>query len=344
MWKIIELTSPLQLRMTLLGGQSFRWYKMIQIMLPIYSAYFRWIQDEDKTFLGVFANCVWRLKATEGQLRYEILGEIPYPQPAAENIVRMKVPEPKEKRKSRNLLYPDSYYEALLKRYFRLNFDLDACYKQWSEAHQHFATTVIKSQYQNIRQLDIDAVENLFSFICSQNNHISRISSLVNKLCIHYGEKICEVDGEEFYSFPSMSAFAKDGVEENLRKLGFGYRAKYIQKASEQIVAKGGLKWFQEVCDMKYEEAHAELQTLAGIGPKVADCICLMSLNHLSAVPVDTHIIQIAKHYLPEVANVKNMTPTLYKKIGNEFRRVYGEYSGWAQTVLFCAELKGLLD
>lgn len=270
------------------------------------------------------------------------MGELPYPQPADENIVRIKIPEP-AKKKSLKCLYPESYYEDLLKSYFRLDFDLDAHYKKWSQAHEHFASNV-SEKYQNIRQLDIDAVENLFSFICSQNNNISRISSLVNKLCIHYGEKICEVDGQEYFSFPDLNALAKNGVEDNLRKLGFGYRAKYIQKSASEILEKDGLKWFQKVQEMNYEDAHTELMTLTGIGPKVADCICLMSQNHLSAVPVDTHIIQIAKHYLPEVANVKNLTPTLYRKIGNEFRRVYGEYSGWAQTVLFVAELSGFKD
>lgn len=259
----------------------------------------------------------------------------------------MKIPAPKKKKSSSSkLLYPDSYYEDLLKSYFRLEFDLDAHYAKWSKAHQHFATNV-SEKYQNIRQLDIDVVENLLSFICSQNNNISRISSLVNKLCVNYGEKICEVDGQEFYACPVcpvLSALAKDGVEENLRNLGFGYRAKYIQKSSEEIIAKGGLKWFQQLREMSYEDAHTELMTLTGIGPKVADCICLMSLNQLSAVPVDTHIIQIAKHYLPEVGNPKSLTPTLYRKIGNEFRRVYGEFSGWAQTVLFVAELSGFKE
>lgn len=284
------------------------------------------------------------MKATDTHLYYSILGELAYPQPADENIVRMKIPEPEKRKLPGELMYPDSYYEDLLKAYFRLDFDLSVNYKQWSQAHQHFATTANNCQYQNIRQLDIDAVENLFSFICSQNNNISRISSLVNKLCLHYGEIICEVDGQKYFAFPALSAFAKDGVENDLRNLGFGYRAKYIQKSSEEILAKGGLKWLQELRNMSYEEAHAELQKLTGIGPKVADCICLMSLNHLSAVPVDTHIIQIAKHYLPDVANVKNMTPALYKKIGNKFREVYGDFSGWAQTVLFCAELSGLKE
>lgn len=290
----------------------------------------------------MFANVIWRLKTSDSHLHYEILGELPYPQPAAENIVRMKVPSPKT-RKSGKRLYADSYYEALLKSYFRLDVDLESYYKRWSEAHQHFATNV-SEKYQNIRQLDIDPLENLFSFICSQNNHISRISSLVNKLCSNYGEKIGEFDGQELHAFPELSQLAQSGVEENLRKLGFGYRAKYIQKSAEEILEKGGLKWFQKLSEMTYEDAHKELLTLTGIGPKVGDCICLMSLNHLSAVPVDTHIIQIAKHYLPEIANIKSMTPTLYKKIGNEFRRVYGDYSGWAQTVLFCAELSGFKE
>lgn len=256
----------------------------------------------------------------------------------------MKVQIPKKKKSQGKLqLYPDSYYEDLLKSYFRLEFDLALYYEKWSESHQHFAANV-SDKYQNIRQLNIDPVENLFSFICSQNNHISRISSLVNKLCTNYGEKICDVDGQEFFAFPVLTQLAKDDVEANLRVLGFGYRSKYIQKSAEEILAKGGLKWFQQLSEMSYEDAHKELVTLSGIGPKVADCICLMSLNHLSAVPVDTHIIQIAKHYLPEVANIKSMTPTLYRKIGNEFRRVYGEYSGWAQTVLFCAELSGFKE
>lgn len=255
----------------------------------------------------------------------------------------MKIPVPEKKKSKGKLLYQDSYYEDLLKAYFRLDFDLEAHYRMWSECHQHFASNV-SDKYQNIRQLDIDVVENLLSFICSQNNNISRISSLVNKLCIHYGEKICEVKGQEYFACPALSSLAKKGVEENLRVLGFGYRAKYIQKSSEQIIQKGGLGWFQKLREMTYEEAHTELMTLTGIGPKVADCICLMSLNQLSAVPVDTHIIQIAKHYLPEVVNVKSMTPTLYRKIGNEFRRVYGEYSGWAQTVLFVAELSGFKE
>ena len=38
-----------------------------------------------------------------------------------------------------------------------------------------------------------------------------------------------------------------------------------------------------------YRRAHEELLTLQGVGPKVADCVCLMGLGWGEAVPVDTH-------------------------------------------------------
>ncbi len=38
-----------------------------------------------------------------------------------------------------------------------------------------------------------------------------------------------------------------------------------------------------------YRRAHEELLALQGVGPKVADCVCLMGLGWGEAVPVDTH-------------------------------------------------------
>ncbi|KAG4074397.1 hypothetical protein HA402_000376 [Bradysia odoriphaga] len=66
----------------------------------------------------------------------------------------------------------------------------------------------------------------------------------------------------------------------------------------------------------------------------VADCFCLMSLNHLEAIPVDTHVYQSAKlHYLPELKDAKSVTAKVYNEIGDKFREVYGDLAGWAQTV-----------
>ena len=44
---------------------------------------------------------------------------------------------------------------------------------------------------------------------------------------------------------------------------------------------------------MSYEDAKEYLMQFNGIGPKVADCICLYGLHHTQAFPIDTHIEQI---------------------------------------------------
>jgi N-glycosylase/DNA lyase len=231
-------------------------------------------------------------------------------------------------------------YEDMLRKYLRLDTDLQHLYKKWKTAHNHFTTNPNSEKF--VTQLDQDVVENIFSFILSQNNNISRISLCVERLCLNFGEKICAYNDKDYYAFPTLEALTSErNSEEKLRELGLGYRAKYIKKTAEQIVEKGGLKYLESLKDMTYDNAHQELVKLTGIGPKVADCICLMSLNHLSAIPVDTHVIQIAKHYIPELDTnkLKSLNSTNYKKISDSFRHVYGDKAGWAQTHLFCNEL-----
>jgi len=44
-----------------------------------------------------------------------------------------------------------------------------------------------------VRLLRQDPVETLFTFICSSNNNIQRISVMVDKLCMTYGQHIAQV-------------------------------------------------------------------------------------------------------------------------------------------------------
>lgn len=167
----------------------------------------------------------------------------------------------------------------------------------------------------------------------------------MEKLCTLYGPKVCEIDGISYHAFPTFEALADPSVEQTLREQSFGYRAKFIQRAASEISQKGGFAWFESVQEMKYKEAHAELVGLTGIGPKVSDCICLMSLNHLEAIPVDTHVLKIAtEFYLPRERQIKTVTPKLYTEIGDLFREIYGPLAGWAQTVLFCSDLTKFKD
>lgn len=127
-------------------------------------------------------NCVWQFRQTENDLLYRVLGELKTDSENYYNQVRMKISVPiVDKKKSKKkiaavddtqLFHSLGYYESLLRAYFRLNVNLSECYAEWSKAHQHFKTE--SNKFYAIRVLDQDPVENLFSFICSQNNHISR--------------------------------------------------------------------------------------------------------------------------------------------------------------------------
>ncbi|XP_014360721.2 N-glycosylase/DNA lyase [Papilio machaon] len=307
--KLLCNRNELQLRGTLNGGQSFRWTHN---------------KDKDE-WTGIFSKTVWKLKQSEDFLQYQIIGSLKNPPESIKSKTRKDANEPN--------------FEVMLKKYFRLELPLTKYYEEWSEKDTLFKTAC--KQFYGIRMLAQEPVENLFSFICSQNNHISRISSMVEKLCTFYGEEICEYEGVKYYSFPDVNKLSGSQVEQKLCDLGFGYRAKFIQKSAAQIVEWGGEEWFDTLQNMKYKDARQELMKLCGIGPKVADCICLMSLNHLEALPVDTHVYQIAAHnYLPHLRGKKNVTDKMYAEIGDHFRQLYGDMAGWAHTVLFCADLK----
>jgi len=59
-----------------------------------------------------------------------------------------------------------------------------------------------------------------------------------------------------------------------------------------------------------------------------------MSLDHLQAIPVDTHVFQIAKsRYLPNLSGTKTVTNRVYNEIADHFRKMFGDYAGWAHTV-----------
>ncbi|CAE6503212.1 unnamed protein product [Rhizoctonia solani] len=201
-----------------------------------------------------------------------------------------------------------------------------------------------------------DPWENLVSFICSQNNHISRITSMVHSLCIHFSPPICsssELPGAplnaSWHPFPPPKALAHPNVEAKLRELGFGYRAKYIQKTAAMLCEKheDPTKVLLELRQLSTSEARERLLEFHGVGPKVADCILLMSLDKTEVVPVDTHVQQIATKmygFRSQGKRPKAMNPRLYSEIASKFTDTWGSYAGWAHSVLFTADLKSFAN
>lgn len=258
---------------------------------------------------------------------------------------------------------------SLLHSYFALSHSLSSLYKQWAATDANFARRA--PAFTGIRILNQDAWEALVAFICSSNNNISRISQMVHKLCAHYGRYIGSIDDQPFHDFPEPEALAGSHVEARLRELGFGYRARYIA-ATAEIVAHGRRPgWLlrlrnpecpafgapklgreteeaggPDAAPASYRAAQEALLALPGVGPKVADCVCLMGLGWGEAVPVDTHVWQIAQrdYNFRSVGKTKSFTKAMYDAVGDHFRKIWGPQAGWAQSVLFTANLKSFAE
>ncbi|KAF7547742.1 hypothetical protein G7046_g8914 [Stylonectria norvegica] len=249
--------------------------------------------------------------------------------------------------------------EALLRHYFSLHLDLAGLYEQWSRADPNFRKRAPK--FTGVRMLSQDAWEALICFICSSNNNISRISQMVHKLCKHYGPLIGHIGDEALHDFPTPESLTSKEVESHLRELGFGYRAKYIAETARIVALEKPSNWLETLRNPEtpgfntakvpveqhatYREAHEQLLYLKGVGPKVADCVCLMGLGWGESVPVDTHVWQIAQRdYKFSKSKTKTLNKVMYDAVGDHFRELWGKYAGWAHSVLFTADLREFSD
>lgn len=158
-----------------------------------------------------------------------------------------------------------------------------------------------------------------------------------------------------YYDFPAPEKLAAvEGLEGRLREMGFGYRAGYIARTSAMVVQEREAGWLEGLRKVPYKQAKEELVKLQGVGPKVADCVCLMSLDKMEAVPVDTHglfcppereasaddeniVLQIAQNnYGFGKTKNKTLTKATYDAIGDHFRELWGKEAGWAHSVGYC--------
>jgi N-glycosylase/DNA lyase len=70
-----------------------------------------------------------------------------------------------------------------------------------------------------------------------------------------------------------------------------------------------------------------------------------MGLGWGEAVPVDTHVWQIAQRdYKFGKGKHASLTKDTYDAIGEKFRALWGQEAGWAQSVLFTANLRAFTE
>ncbi|NXL55159.1 OGG1 lyase, partial [Chordeiles acutipennis] len=361
LWRCLPCPpAELRLDLVLTSGQTFRWW-----------------ESSPGAWTGVLGGRVWTLRQERGQLWYTVYG-----------------PEEEEEEEAAGdghgrpaqAAAPDgAAAEQLLRDYFQLDVGLPALYRAWAAADPLFRQAADgfpgevaprgcggpcgtgpasphRVPLAGVRVLRQDPVECLLSFICTSNNHISRITAMIERLCQAFGRRLCCLDARPVHAFPSVSALAGVNAEARLRALGFGYRAKFVSGTARAIAEGLGAEGLRRLRAAPYAEARRVLCTLPGVGAKVgagtgrgaglgggadgaarrqvADCVCLMALDKAEAVPVDTHVWRVARERYGVMQDGKSLTPRAHQQIGDFFRGLWGPRAGWAQAVLFCADLR----
>ncbi|MGE5677354.1 MAG: DNA-3-methyladenine glycosylase family protein [Pseudomonadota bacterium] len=186
-----------------------------------------------------------------------------------------------------------------------------------------------------IRILKQEPWEMLISYIVSANNSIPMISRSIGLLSEIYGKKLL-YKGKTFYAFPTWEELQHAGVEE-IASCRAGFRCKYIYQAVRMV--SSGETNLSQIAAMDIASARKELMRIPGVGPKVADCIMLFSMQKHRAYPVDVWVKRVTEYFfLGKDVKMKEIQSFAEEKFGN--------LAGFAQEYLFyyAREIKIITD
>ena len=202
---------------------------------------------------------------------------------------------------------PEESIADRVRHYFRLDLDVESLY--WDFVRH--ADELLPMFDKGTRVLRQDPWECLVAYICSQNNSVKRITEIVTEIACKYGEPQT-LDRVPLNAFPTAQRLADVGAGE-LEELGFGLqRGRKIWKVARDV--SDGTLDLDALARGSYDDARKRLMKYSGIGPKIADCVCLFALDMPTAFPMDTNIS---------------------KALEDMARERYGENAGYAGQLLF---------
>lgn len=257
---------------------------------------FRWNQEKDGSYTGVFQNNVLNVKEEKAKITFQ-------------GICQKDIQE-------------------VITEYFDLNRNYEEIQKTLNQVDEPLKQSI--SYGKGIRLLNQDLWETIISFIISANNNIPRIKGIIERISKQYGNKI-EWKEKNYYTFPSIEQLSKASIKE-LKALGLGFRDKYVYETTQTILKREvDLEKLHLEKDTK--KVQDTLLTLSGVGPKVADCIMLFStLKRLDVFPIDVWVRRVMNDlyiHNPQEEKVKK------KEIEKLAKQKYGELAGIAQQYLF---------
>lgn len=202
--------------------------------------------------------------------------------------------------------------------YFEEYFDLKTDYSSIKKRLGKYKILEKPIEYgYGIRILKQNLFETLISFIVSANNNIKRIKMILNRIREKYGKNM-----GGYHAFPTREELLGATVQD-FEELGAGYRAKYIFGVFRQVDEKTLESWR----GLQTPQLRANLISLMGVGPKVADCVLLFGYGKKDVFPVDTWIAQMYNKYYDNLQNREKIRTNLLSE--------FGDFSGYAQQYLF---------
>ncbi|XP_065701875.1 N-glycosylase/DNA lyase isoform X3 [Patagioenas fasciata] len=185
LWRSLRVPpAELRLDLVLSSGQTFRWW-----------------ESSPGAWTGVLEGRVWTLRQERDRLWYTVYEE--------EEEDGDACPEKDGDGCPTGAAEPDSAeMERILRDYFQLDVGLPALYRTWGAADPRFRK--VAKDFPGVRVLRQDPVECLLSFICTSNNHISRITAMIERLCCAFGRRLCHLNARPIHAFPSLSALTGD--------------------------------------------------------------------------------------------------------------------------------------
>ncbi len=262
---------------------------------------FRWNEEEDKSYTGIFKNNVLNVKKENEDVVFEGICE--------------------------------GDIEEVCKEYFDLDTDYKKIKTKLASIDEHLKESVKYGK--GIRILRQDLWETIISFIISANNNIPRIKGIIERLSKEYGKKI-EFKGKAYYTFPSIEELSKASVKD-LRETRMGFRDKRVYDTCKMFMEKevtvDELRDEQDV-----EVLREKLMALPGVGRKVADCIMLFSLHRFEVFPVDVWVRRVMNELYIKNPDENKVSKELLQKLAKE---KYADLAGLAQQYLFYQRRNG---
>jgi N-glycosylase/DNA lyase len=219
-----------------------------------------------------------------------------------------------------------------LAAYLRLDVDLPALQADLRGRDARLGAAI--DAFPGLRVLRQPALETLLTFVCSPASNITRITRSIDALARLYGQPIATIEGVGYHRFPSLSRLAETAPGELASTTGLGFRGRGLRAVAAALLERSP-DWVEGLAAVDYELARRELMALPSVGPKIADCACLFGLGHDAAVPVDTHVWQLARELFPDEIATRTLTPATYDGVRAAYLARCGDRAGWAQQYLY---------